>query len=161
MRANLIRYGALLSLTLITASSSFAAHHEGHGFVTPDEMKWSQGPNSLPAGSEITLLEGDPTKAGPFTLRLKFPANYRIQPHWHPVTEHVTVLSGSLYMGMGDQFDEKQAIELSTGSFAYMNAKVHHYAFTHDAAVIQLHGVGPWGITYINPKDDPRLAKKA
>lgn len=152
---------SLLAMTILFSSISFAQHDNStHQIITPDEMKWSAGPNSLPKGSEVAVLEGDPAKAGSFTLRLKFPANYRIPPHWHPVTEHVTVLSGSLFMGMGDNFDEAKAKEMPAGSFGYMNPKVHHFAFTHDAAEIQLHGNGPWRITYINPQDDPRGTKK-
>lgn len=159
MQKTLIRSFTLLATALIVNSASFAVqnnHHSDHGIIIPSEMKWSDGPDSLPKGAQVAVLEGDLKKPGPFTLRLKFPANYRIAPHWHPVTEHVTVLSGSLYMGMGDNFDENNTTEIPVGGFAYMQPKSHHFAFTRDATEIQLHGVGPWGITYINPKDDPR-----
>ena len=122
----------------------------------PQNMKWTEGPDSLPKGAEIAVLEGDPTKSGPYTLRIKIPANYRIMPHWHPIIEHITVISGSISLGMGDTFDAEKMTTLPTGTFAYMPAKMHHFAATKEASILQLHGVGPWGITYINPNDDPR-----
>lgn len=152
---------SLSTITLVLASASFATDSNSkHNIFTPDDMKWSTNIDSLPKGVEVAVLEGDPSKAGPFTLRLKMPANYRIPPHWHPAIEHVTVLSGTFYMGMGDKFEEKQAMEMPTDSFGYMDAKSHHFAFTHDPVLIQLHGMGPWGITYVNPQDDPRNLKK-
>lgn len=155
------RITCILALALVTASFTAAAQSNNqHKIITPNEMQWVQGPESLPKGMEMAVLEGNPAKAGPFTLRLKVPADYKIPPHWHPAVEHVTVISGTFYMGMGDKFDEKLATEMPVGSFAYMQPKIHHFAFSHDAAMIQLHGIGPWGITYINPQDDPRNIKK-
>jgi len=88
--------------------------------------------------------------------RLKLPAEYVIAPHTHPAVEHVTVISGSLYMGMGDTVDKAASTRLPAGGFAVMPIGVQHYAWTAEATTIQLHGIGPWGITYVNPADDPR-----
>lgn len=153
----------LLGLTLTASSYLFALNNNAnanHAVFVPKDIKWATGPDALPKGAEVVILEGDPSKSGPFTLRLKVPANYRIPPHWHPVIEHVTVISGDFYIGMGDKFDEKVAIEMPTGSFAYMQPKMNHFAFTHEPAIVQLHGNGPWGITYVNPQDDPRNKKQ-
>lgn len=154
---------ATFCMLSLTASSLIYANERvnnatesTHKIFTPQSMKWSSGPNSLPKGAQITLLEGDPSKAGPFTLRLKFPANYRIPPHWHPSIEHLTIISGNLYLGMGDKFDVKEAKQLSPGSFGFMPPHINHFAFTRTPTIVQLHGEGPWGITYINPQDDPR-----
>jgi hypothetical protein len=127
--------------------------------VTPKDIKWVNGPDALPKGAKVAVLEGDPAMEGPFTLRLKLPANYRIPPHWHPVIEHITVLSGTFYVGMGDKLDPKQATALPVNSFAYMAPEMHHFAFTKGEVIIQLHGMGPWAITYIDPNDDPRNKK--
>ena len=89
-------------------------------------------------------------------MRLQLPANYRIPAHWHPADEHVTVMSGTLTMGMGDKLDETKGTPLTAGSFALMPSKMNHFAFAKAATVIQLHGMGPWGITYVNAADDPR-----
>ncbi|HKO81401.1 MAG TPA: cupin domain-containing protein, partial [Chitinophagaceae bacterium] len=82
--------------------------------------------------------------------------NYKIPPHWHPTMEHVTVLEGSFYMGTGEKFDEAKATELKTGGFSAIAAKTAHYAFSKDKCVIQVHAMGPFALTYINPADDPR-----
>ncbi len=134
--------------------------HDGHKIITKDKMQWSEGPAGLPAGAKLSVLAGDPTKEGPFTIRLMFPANYRISPHWHPTPEHVTVIEGALYMGMGDKLMESSATELQPGGFALMPAKSVHYAFTKAPTVVQVHGTGPFQITYINKADDPRNKEK-
>jgi len=82
----------------------------------------------------------------------------RVPAHWHPADEHITVISGTFYMGMADKLDEAAAKELPAGSFVVMPAKHHHFALTKSETVVQLHGMGPWGINYVNPTDDPRKA---
>jgi quercetin dioxygenase-like cupin family protein len=131
----------------------------GHILVTPTDLKWIDSP-SLPPGAKMALVEGKPTEPGPFTIRAKFPAGYRIPPHWHPADEHVTVLSGSFRMGLGEKFDEKALHELPAGGFAVMAKGTRHFAMAKSATIVQLHGIGPWGINYVNPADDPRQAKK-
>ena len=121
-----------------------------------DDLKWSPAPASLPAGAEVAILEGDPAKEGPFTMRLKLPAGYKIPPHSHPGVEHVTVISGSFAMGTGEKFDEAAAMTMPAGGFALMKIGTKHFATSKDGCVVQVHGVGPWGITYVNPADDPR-----
>jgi quercetin dioxygenase-like cupin family protein len=138
-----------------------AAHMRDHIFVTPQKQDWVAGPAALPPGVQMMSIEGDPTKPGPFTARFKTPANYTIPPHWHPRDEHVTVLSGTLYMGTGDALDRAHSTALPAGSYAVMPAKMHHFAYADEPVVIQLHGEGPWGITYINPSDDPRSNRAA
>src|SRR4051812_28735773 len=86
-----------------------ADHPKGHHSITPGELKWVDGPPSLPPGCRMVVLEGDPTKEGHFVMRAKMPDGYRIMPHTHPKDERVTVLSGTLYMGTGARFDEKAA----------------------------------------------------
>jgi uncharacterized RmlC-like cupin family protein len=95
-------------------------------------------------------------EAVPFTVRLRFPANYKIPAHWHPAVERVTVLSGTFHMGVGDKLDPQNATPLIPGSIAIIQPKTNHFAWTKEETVVQLNGVGPWGITYVNPKDDPR-----
>lgn len=127
-----------------------------HVMVKPADVKWVDAPPSLPAGAKVAVIEGDPKSGGAFTMRIKFPANYMIAPHWHPADEHVTVLEGSFYMGLGEKYDEKTAQELPASGFAVMNTGTRHFAFTRNGCIVQVHGVGPWGITYVNPSDDPR-----
>jgi len=121
----------------------------------PSDIKWTPVP-SLPPGAQISVLEGPLNQAVPITARIKFPANYRLPAHTHPVIEHVTVLSGTFHMGAGDKLDQSLSKPLTTGSFAIMQPGTAHFAWTEEETVVQIHSVGPWGITYINPADDPR-----
>ena len=131
-------------------------HTDKHVMLNAMELKWGDGPPALPKGIQMAVLEGDPSKEGMFTLRATVPANYKIPPHWHPTQEHITVLEGTFYMGTGEKFDEAKAMELKPGGFAAMPAKTAHYAFSKDKCVIQVHAMGPFVLTYINPADDPR-----
>lgn len=128
-----------------------------HTATTADELKWGPAPPSLPPGAELAVLSGDPSKAGqPFTMRAKFPDGYKVPPHWHPTDENVTVIQGTINIGMGDKFDESQAKALTAGSYAVMPKRMHHFAFARGETIIQIHGTGPFAITYVNPADDPR-----
>jgi quercetin dioxygenase-like cupin family protein len=135
------------------ATTSFAQH--GHKMIKPADLKWSDVP-SLPAGAKIAVLEGPMNQAVPFTVRLQFPANYRIPPHTHPAVERVTVLSGTFHMGMGDKLDTSKSEALQPGAIMIMQPGTPHYAWTDKPTVVQLHGTGPWGVTYLNPNEDPR-----
>jgi quercetin dioxygenase-like cupin family protein len=127
----------------------------------PDDLKWGPAPAMLPTGAQVAVLEGDPAKAGPFTMRLKMPDGYKIQPHWHPSPEHVTVLSGTLKVGMGPKWDESNPKVLSTGAFGLIEPRMKHFAWTSGDTVIQLHGIGPWRLVYVNPSDNPVKPKPA
>ena len=131
-----------------------------HKMFAPADLKWGDGPASLPPGSKAALLEGDPSKAGPFTIRLQMPAGYKIQAHTHPTVERITVISGTFHMGTGDKFDEAAGHEMVAGSFAIMPANTKHFAWASSETVVQVHSTGPFVINYVNPADDPRNAKK-
>lgn len=90
-------------------------------------------------------------------MRLKFPANYIVSPHWHTADEHVTVISGALQIAMGERFDRNKTNTITVGSLMVMPATMRHFAFFAEETVLQLHGMGPWVVNYVNPKDDPRL----
>lgn len=127
-----------------------------HGIFAPDAIKWQSGPASLPQGARVAVLEGDPAKEGLFTLRLSIPDGYKIPPHSHPAVEHVTVIAGTFQIGMGDKFDESKLNPMTTGTFGFLAPNMNHFAMAKGNTVIQLHGVGPWQINYVNPEDDPR-----
>jgi anti-sigma factor ChrR (cupin superfamily) len=126
---------------------------------TPDGLQWEDGPKSLPPGAKVAVLEGDPTTAGPFVMRVKVPDGYKIPPHVHPKAERVTVISGSFHLGMGDKFDAKHATAMPAGSYGTWPAGMRHFVWVEGETVIQLHGEGPWQIEYVNPLDDPRRTK--
>jgi hypothetical protein len=137
------------------AIGSDGATHE-HVTLTPDQLKWGDAPPSLPRGGQMAVLEGDPGKAGPFTIRFKSPANFKVPPHWHSVAENITVIEGTFYIGDGDTFDKSKMTALPVGGFTSMPAKMHHFAYMEQPGIIQIHGMGPFDIHYINPDDDPR-----
>ncbi len=148
---------SIMAVGMVLTAWLFAqAQESGHILLTSADIKWTDAPPSMPPGAQIAVIEGDLKKAEPFAFRLKLPANYKIAPHTHPAVEHVTVLSGTFYMGAGDQVDPEKAVPLTPGSFAAFQPGHSMFAWTEGETVIQVHGVGPWGIEYINPADDPR-----
>lgn len=147
----------LVAMACSIASPSWAQSGE-HKMVKAAELKWEDVP-SLPKGAQATVIEGPMSEAVPFTIRIRFPAKYRIPPHWHPAVERVTVLSGNFQMATGDKFDDKKLMSLNPGDMMIMQPKTSHYAWAKTATVVQLHGTGPWGVTYVNPDDDPRKKK--
>jgi quercetin dioxygenase-like cupin family protein len=156
MRVQRIALCTAFALAGLGAPAAWAqSGGHGHLMATPDELKWADVP-SLPAGAKVAVIEGPLNEAVPFTFRLKFPANYQLPAHWHPAIEHVTVISGTFHMGAGDKLDAAQTKALHAGSVAVMQPKTTHFAVTRDETVVQVHGVGPWAITYVNPADDPR-----
>jgi len=138
------------------------AQTQSHVLQTPKEAQWGPAPPLLPAGAQIAVLAGDPTKSVPYTIRLKFPANYAIPAHSHPTDEHVVVVSGALTFGMGESLTRGAAANktLAPGGFALMPANMNHFAYTGEETTIVLYGQGPVEFKYVNPADDPRTAKK-
>jgi quercetin dioxygenase-like cupin family protein len=164
MKLTLITTAVVLTVSSASAqsaSSAAAGADKPHAIVAvPGSIQWAPAPPSLPAGARLAVLEGDPAKPGEFTMRLSMPAGYRIPPHFHPVTEHVTVIEGTFYVGMGETVDMTKATVLPTGTFAALQPGVRHFAFTREPTTVQLHGTGPWSLTYVNPADDPRNKPK-
>ncbi len=142
-----------LCLSLLLAGTSLAQAEDMP--VNTDTINWGPAPAVLPPGAQMAVISGDPSKAEPYVLRLKMPANYRIPAHNHPTTEYVTVLSGKFHIGMGDKLDRKHGIELRAGGFGEAPAKMNHFAWTTSDTIVQVHGQGPFAITYVNPADDP------
>jgi hypothetical protein len=129
---------------------------EDHKIFAPNEVKWSPGPASLPKGVEMAVLFGDPTKAGLFAMRLKMSKGYHIPPHSHGKPEVVTVISGTVRLGMGDAADPSKTQPIASDGFFALSPGMNHYVFMDEDAVIQLNSNGPWSIKYVNPADDPR-----
>jgi len=127
-----------------------------HKVLLPGDIRYSAAPAALPAGAEAAVLYGDPTKEGMFVMRLKAPKGYRIAPHTHPKPEVVSVVAGRMRLGLGQAADRASVEELPPGAFSTMPQGVAHYAFFEEETVIQLDGMGPWRIDYVDPKDDPR-----
>ena len=126
-------------------------------YINTAEIKWGAPPPEIPAGGQMAVLHGDPSKKAPFTLRLKMPAGYKIPPHWHSNDEQLTILSGELILHMGDKMDAP-AQALGAGGFHFLPGKMHHAAETKVETVVQVDGVGPFDIHYLNPADNPNKA---
>jgi quercetin dioxygenase-like cupin family protein len=137
-----------------SAPTEPAGMHPAHVDQSPGNFV--PGPPFFPAGSQIAVLQGDPSQNGEFTVRLKFPAGYVLPPHFHPTDENVTVLSGTFLVGLGDVVKPDSAIRLKAGGFITAPANGHHFAVSRTETLVQVHGLGPFAITYVNPADDPR-----
>ncbi|MDB4970669.1 MAG: Cupin region [Myxococcales bacterium] len=158
-------FAALLLLPFAAAGLALAdeaaAPSAAHTMLTPDQIKWGEGPPSLPPGAKMAVLYGDPSKPAMFIMRAKLPAGYKIPAHWHPTDENITVLSGVFLMGMADKLDATKAKTYPSGSFINMPAKTHHFAMTGAETVIEIASMGPFEVNYINPAVDPRNAAAA
>src|SRR5262249_15360097 len=119
-------------------------------------IKWGPAPPSLPAGAKAAVLTGDPTKAGPYVIRVKMPDGYKVAPHWHPSDENVTVIQGTFMAGKGETFDIDSCTALPAGSFVRMPREMRHFAWAKGETIIQVHSMGPFAINYVHAADDPR-----
>jgi quercetin dioxygenase-like cupin family protein len=147
-------------LLLALAAPTIAQENRPDILKGANDAKWGPAPPVLPKGVQIAVLSGDPTKSGPFVVRLKLPANTKVPAHHHPTVENITVISGKFHLGMGDKLDEKNATAFEPGGFESMPANMNHYAWADAESVIQLHGQGPFKIEYVNPADDSRKTKR-
>lgn len=145
---------------ITTLSYAPAALGDDMTMVNPDAIKWGPAPPNMPKGGKLAVLAGDPGKPGPFVMRLMAPAGYKIAPHWHTQTENLTVISGTLYLGMGEKMEPAKAHVLKPGAFHYLPGKTQHYAFTKGPTVVQVHGEGPFDLNYVNPADNPDKTAK-
>jgi hypothetical protein len=143
----------------LVAPAQGADTHAEHIFVAPKDLKWVDVP-SLPKGAKAAVIEGPMNEAKPFMFRIKFPANYKVPPHWHTSIEHVTVLSGTLHFGIGDKLDQTKTTALAAGHVSIMQPKTNHFVWTKVETIAQVHGMGPWEVNYVNPEDDPRKKSK-
>ena len=146
---------SLAAIVIMGAAAPQAA--EPHHTVVPaDAVQWGPAPPSLPPGAQVAVLLGSPAKEGPFVIRLKFPAGFTVPPHRHSKDELVTVISGKFAVGSGEKMEQETLKALPAASFVHLPAGMPHYAWAEVESVVQINGVGPFDVTYIDPKDDPR-----
>src|ERR1044072_8523779 len=115
------------SVAAVAAAAVILASEPGHTALSPSDLKWGDAPPGLPAGGKMAVLNGDPTKPGPFTVRLQAPVGYKIGPSTHPRAERLTVISGTFLVGMGDKFDESAMQEMSPGSYLVLPTGMSHF----------------------------------
>jgi quercetin dioxygenase-like cupin family protein len=160
MRSIKLGIAATVALALWTGTHA-GGEKKGHGddkhiVARPDDIQWGPAPPALPAGAKAAVLVGDPTKAVPYVIRVKFPDGYKVPPHWHPTDENVTVIQGTFMVGKGDKFSADHTETLPAGSFMRMPKEMHHFAWAKGETIVQVHGVGPFEVNYVNADDDPR-----
>jgi len=144
---------AAKSASVATTTPSMSRDHE-HGQAS-DGFTWGPAPAIFPKGAQMAVLQGDPGGTGLFTVRLRFPNNYRIPPHTHPTDESVTVISGTFIVGMGSTVSSTGTLTLHDGGFVIAPANHAHYASARGMTVVQVHAMGPFAMTYVNPADTP------
>src|ERR1051326_181784 len=116
-----------IAMLAIPCVPVFAADAPGEAaMVNPANIKWGDAPPSLTKGAKIAVLNGDPGKSGPYTMRLMMPAGYKLAPHWHTQAENLTVVSGTFYLGMGEKAEASKAQALQTGGYHYLPPKARH-----------------------------------
>ena len=150
---------ALCALAIAFAVPAFSQEPPHFHTVTAKSLKWTDTPLIAGGQGKVTVIEGPLDKAAPFTLRILFPANSSIAPHFHSAIEHVTVISGTFNVGHGENFDKKKTKALGRGDVAIMQPKTPHFGWVDKETIVQVHGVGPWTVTFVNPADDPRKKK--
>jgi quercetin dioxygenase-like cupin family protein len=157
MRYATLSIVAALSVAAITGVvTAGQAHEPHHTVVSGDAIEWGPAPPSLPPGAQAARLLGSPAEEGPFVLRLKFPAGFVVPPHMHSKDEFIVVLSGALTIESGEKVDPDALKGLPAGSFFHLPSGMPHYLFAESESVVQLNGMGPFDVKYIDPKDDPR-----
>ena len=131
-----------------------------HVMYDAAQLKWGDAPPSLPKGAQAAVLSGDPGQAGPFVLRIKVPAGYKVPLHWHPTDEMVTVIEGDFSLQMGDGAS-RHAHTFGPAGYVLLPAHMQHAANTQGGAIVQVASTGPFQINYVDPKDDPRTQMPA
>ena len=156
---------ALSMLLLVAGPTGVRADEPGHARhwepLTPAAIEWREGPPTMLPGAKMAILEGDPAKAGFFTMRLKLPDGYRVLPHWHPNVERLTIIQGVVHLGTGDRWDADATRALPAGTYSSMPPHMTHFAWMEGETILQLSSIGPWEIVYVNPADDPRTSAKS
>jgi quercetin dioxygenase-like cupin family protein len=147
---------SLCSAVMLSVAPSLQAADPHHTVLAADAVKWGPAPPSLPPGAQAAVLLGNPSQEGPFVLRLKFPSGFTVPPHRHSKDELVTVISGRFAVSAGERLDRASLKPLPAGSFVHLPAGMPHYAWADGEAVVQINGMGPFDVKYVDPKDDPR-----
>jgi quercetin dioxygenase-like cupin family protein len=147
---------AALLLTIAFAACSQAP--TSASVPAEPQLSWGPAPAIFPAGAQMAVMQGNPGGNALFTVRLRFPDGYRIPPHTHPTDENLTVVSGTFLVGMGNTLDTKSTMALGAGGFVTAPANQAHFAVAQGATIVQVHAMGPFAMTYVNPADTPHAA---
>ena len=149
-----------LAALVLVGSLTFGTAVAGQGVAKPATLTWAPAPAAFPAGAMMAVVSGDPGKPGPFMIQISMPDGYKVMPHTHPADETVSVLSGTLLLGMGDTWDATKAKAIAAGADGKIAANMWHFAGAKGKTVIQVSSMGPFAMNYVNPADDPRNKSK-
>ena len=144
----------MLALPLLAISVSGQAKKDAaspaHKIVRYGDLKWTP----IMKGCELAPVSGDPNAEGtPFVLRIRCADGSKIPAHWHPTDENVTVLKGDFLVGMGDTFDKTKLATMKLGNFMLVPKEMRHFAFCRGETIVQVHGMGPFKVIWVNPND--------
>jgi hypothetical protein len=148
---------SLAALAFSTIASAAGNPSADQVLVNAKSVKWVAAPPVLPKGAMVAVLHGDPNTEGQYVMRVMMPPRYKMPFHWHSKTEHVTVISGALFVASQETYDKRIAHPVKQGGFLYVPARAQQFAFTKGKTVIEIHGEGPYDIKYTNPSDDPQM----
>jgi hypothetical protein len=140
--------------TMVSASTATGDSSNDGG------LTWGPAPPGLPAGAKVAVVSGDPGKAGPFTVRVDMPPDYAIRPHFHPTGETLRVLEGTVHLGHGAKWNEQAMKEMATNTPVTLGPKEPHFLHAGSHVVLEVQSTGPFAITYVASKDDPRSSSK-
>jgi quercetin dioxygenase-like cupin family protein len=147
------------SLLVAAAAAAIVAPRGAAAQAPREDFKWGPAPAVFPPGAQMAILDGNPGSNELFTVRLRFPSGYRIMPHTHPTDEHITVIQGVFDVGMGTKFDAATTKKLVAGGYVTAPANMAHYAEARGETIVQVHAIGPFKLTYVNPADTPAAAR--
>jgi len=160
MKPQTLSLAILLAIPLVlqagsdsAQSATPAAPPSSHVVLQDADLKWGDPPPAFERGAQLAVLSGDPGKPGLFVIRIKAPAGYRVANHFHPADEHVTLLDGEVTLQMNDG---AQTQALTRGAYVLLPAQMHHAVSTKSGMTVQVTAMGPFELTYVDPKDDPR-----
>jgi hypothetical protein len=140
--------------TMVSASASSADTASDAG------LNWGPAPPGLPAGARVAVISGDPGKAGPFSVRIDMPADYIIRPHYHPTGETLRLIEGTVHFAHGAKWNDKALKEMPKDAPVTLAAKEPHYLHAANHVILEVQSTGPFAITYVSSKDDPRSTSK-
>lgn len=153
---------ALAGLAATSYSQEKKESDAAHKIVHFGDLKWV----GIIKGCDLAAVSGDFTADGaPFVIRVRCADGSKIPAHWHPVDENVTVLKGTFLVGMGETFDESKLQTMNVGNFLTMGKEMRHFGLCKGETIVQIHGMGPFKINWVNPaevqtSDTPAAAAK-
>jgi anti-sigma factor ChrR (cupin superfamily) len=144
---------ALIGAAVVAAAIYGQEKKEGavaHKIMHFGDLKWTP----IIKGCDLAAVEGNPEAEGqPFVIRFRCTDGAKVPAHWHPTDENLTVLKGAFLVGMGDNFDESKLQTMNVGNFILMPKEMHHFALNKGETIVQLHGMGPFKVNWVNPSE--------